>query len=54
MSPSPSNQRWGRKRRRKREIHLFFNHLCYAIVWGWHQDYYYVRNLFFNLIMKKL
>jgi len=36
MSPSPSNQRWGRKRESKREIHLFFNHLCYAIGWGWH------------------
>jgi len=37
---------------RKREIILFLNHLCYALVWVWYQDYNYVHNLFFSLIMK--
>jgi len=36
------------------DISLFFNYLCYAMVWGWYQDYNYVRNLFFSLIMKMM
>jgi len=31
------------------EIPLFFNHVCYAMVWGWYQDYNYVCNLFFSI-----
>ena len=45
-SPSPSDQPWGRKRRRKREILLFLKHLCYVLDWGWYQDYNYVRHSF--------
>jgi len=37
------------ERKMKREIFLFFNHLCYTTVWGWYQYCNYVRILFFQL-----
>jgi len=43
-----------KEKERKREILLFLNHLYYVFVWGCYQDYNYVRNLFFSLIMKMM
>jgi len=50
-SPSPCNERWRRESWREMEIPLFFNHLCYAKVWVWYQNYNYIDNLFLSLIM---
>jgi len=42
---------WRKERGRKRDTLLFLNHLYHVLVWGWYQDYNYICNLFFNLIM---
>ena len=49
--PSPSNQTRQWVMGRMMKIPRFLSHISYAMIWGWYQNYSYIGNLFFSLIM---